>query len=78
MDTLRALGIRARSTADLERAREQLNDLYRFELKRDRIAARELEAAFGPQSSDWLRSRVQSLRRKYWLLSLPLERWRDD
>lgn len=49
--------------------------MVRFEVRRERLAARELEQTFGPQSPEWLRSRVQCLRRKYWLLSVPFEHW---
>jgi hypothetical protein len=50
--------------------REALNDLYRYQLRamRDRLRAGEFE------KSQYLEM-VVALRKKYWLLTLPLPAW---
>ena len=52
--------------------REQINDLYRFEIRalRDRCRAGEFSTAELP-------SRVVELRRRYVLLSIPLAHWTE-
>jgi hypothetical protein len=50
--------------------REQINDLYRFEIRqlRDRCRA-------GEFTTRELPARVVELRKRYVLLSIPIERW---
>lgn len=50
--------------------REALSDLYRYEIRRlkQRLLAGEV------QKNDYS-ARVIELRRRYWLLSIPLQRW---
>ena len=50
--------------------REALNDLYRYEIRRLR---RRLLAGEFPKA-EYL-DRVVGLRRRYWLLSVPVENW---
>jgi hypothetical protein len=50
--------------------REALNDLYRYEIRRlrDRLRAGDFPKA------DYS-AHVIALRKQYWLLSIPIERW---
>ena len=50
--------------------REALSDLYRFEIRR--LKRRLLAGEVAKQ--DYI-SRVIELRRQYWLLSIPVDRW---
>ena len=50
--------------------REALNDLYRYEIRRLR---RRLRAGAIPM--DRYKDHVIDLRKQYWLLSIPPERW---
>ena len=52
--------------------REQINDLYRFEIRalRDRCRA-------GEFSTSELPARVIELRKRYVLLSIPMDRWTE-
>jgi hypothetical protein len=50
--------------------REALNDLYRYEIRRLR---RRLLAGEIPKGA--YSGHVVGLRRQYWLLSIPVERW---
>ena len=50
--------------------REALSDLYRYEIRR---LKRRLLAGEFPK--DEYSGRVIGLRRQYWLLSIPVERW---
>lgn len=54
-------------------ARRALSDLYRYEIRRlrDSLLAGRVEKAH-------YIDRVLDLRRKYWLLSVPVERWVDS
>jgi hypothetical protein len=54
------------------RLREQINDLYRFEIRalRDRCRAGEFPTRELP-------ARVVELRRRYVLLSIPIARWTE-
>ena len=73
-DVLAALlghGLRPRDDTPAERLRDQVRDLYLFEIRRLRQAVR--ARAF---PIDSYASRVVALRRRYPLLSLPLEHWR--
>lgn len=70
LDALATHGLRPRADTPPTRLREAVNDLYRHEIRRlrDRCRAREF-----PVSE--LAPRVVALRRRYLLLSTPLERW---
>lgn len=73
-DVLEALlghGLRPHDDTPLERLRDQVRDLYLFEIRRLRTAVR--RRAF---PIDTYAARVVDLRRRYPLLSLPLDRWR--
>ena len=50
--------------------REALSDLYRYEIRR--LKQRLLDGQF--PKTDYI-GRVIALRKKYWLLSIPHERW---
>ena len=50
--------------------REQINDLYRFEIRRLRDRCRA-----GEFTTRELPARVVELRKRYMLLSIPVERW---
>jgi len=52
-----------------------LRAVYTFEIRERKARRRELERFFGPQPmSDYTRQ-IEELRRKYFLLREPLERW---
>ncbi len=63
-------GLVPRAGTTPERLREQVNDLYRFEIRklRDRCRA-------GEFSTRELPGRVVELRRRYLLLSIPIAQW---
>jgi hypothetical protein len=67
---LARLGIMPKPRTPPEKARELVNDLYRYELRRlrDRLVAREIPKA-------GYADRVSQLRKRYWMLSLPLDLW---
>ena len=50
--------------------RDALNDLYRYEIRR--LKQRLLAGAF--PKGEYI-DRVVALRKQYWLLSIPVERW---
>jgi len=54
-------------------AREVVNDLYRYELRRlrDRLLDKQIP------KHDY-KAHVIALRKRYWVLSVPLERWAKD
>ena len=52
------------------RLREQINDLYRFEIRKLRDCCRA-----GEFTTRELPARVVDLRKRYLLLSIPVERW---
>jgi hypothetical protein len=70
LEALAALGIKPTPATQPERVKAQLNDLYRYELRalRDRLVRREI-----PKQG--YADRVIALRRKYWMLSVPLHLW---
>jgi hypothetical protein len=70
---LAALGIVPRPDTPPETVKAAVNDLYRYELRclRDRLLRKEIPKA---GYSD----RVIALRRRYWMLSLPLDRWTKE
>jgi hypothetical protein len=72
LDELARHGLRPRPDTSPARLREQINDLYRFEIRalRDRCRAGEFSTAELP-------SRVVELRKRYVLLSIPLASWTE-
>ena len=70
LDELARHGLRPKAGTPPARLREQINDLYRFEIRalRDRCRA-------GEFSTRELPARVIELRRRYVLLSVPMDRW---
>ena len=72
LDELARHGLRPRPTTDPALLREQINDLYRIEIRklRDRCRAGE----FPPRD---LPGHVVELRRRYVLLSIPMVHWTE-
>lgn len=72
LDELLAHGIRPTPATPPSRARELLNDLYRYELRelRDRLRRREF-----PKPT--YAARVVALRERYPLLSIPMDQWAE-
>ena len=72
LDALAGLGLAPRDETSPELLREQLNGLYRFELRRlrDRHRAGEITKA------DYI-PHVLELRKKYWMLSVRTDKWKD-
>jgi len=70
LDELARHGLVPRPDTPAERLREQVSDLYRFEIRalRDRCRA-------GEFSTQELPARVIELRRRYVLLSIPTQCW---
>ena len=70
LDELGQHGLRPKPETSAARLREQINDLYRFEIRklRDRCRAGEFPI-------DDLRKHVVELRSRYILLSIPIENW---
>ena len=70
LEALAAHGLRPAADTPLALLREQINDLYRIEIRklRDRCRAGEF-----PMTE--LAPRVVELRKRYMLLSIPIERW---
>jgi hypothetical protein len=70
LEALSALGIIPQPHTTPEKVKEAASDLYRYELRRlrDRLLKREIPKA---GYSD----RVIQLRRRYWMLSVPLHQW---
>lgn len=66
-------GLRPGPETPPARLREQINDLYRIEIRklRDRCRA-------GEFSTRELPAHVRELRKRYMLLSIPIGRWTDD
>jgi hypothetical protein len=71
LEALAAHGLRPKPGTPTALLREQINDLYRLEIRklRDRCRAGEF-----PTSE--LAPRVVELRKRYVLLSIPIEQWR--
>ena len=71
LEALAAHGLRPNSETPVALLREQINDLYRIEIRklRDRCRA-------GEFPTTELAPRVVELRKRYLLLSIPVERWR--
>ncbi len=70
LEELQRHGLRPTADTPVERLREQINDLYRFEIRklRDRCRA-------GEFSTRELPGHVVELRRRYILLSIPTPQW---
>lgn len=70
LEALAALGVRPTPATPPSRVKEHLNDLYRYELRtlRDRLVRRDI-----PKQG--YSDRVIALRRRYWMLSVPLQLW---
>lgn len=63
-------GVRLMPTTPLEFARTVVRDLYNYELRQHRDRVRS-----GHLSKAELVEAVHALRRKYWVLSVPLDEW---
>ena len=70
LDALAGHGLRPRADTPVALLREQINDLYRYEIRqlRDRCRA-------GEFTTQELPVRVVELRKRYILLSIPVEKW---
>jgi hypothetical protein len=70
LDALAGHGVRPAPTTAPARAREVVNDLYRYELRRlrDRLLRGEIP------KPDYA-GHVVALRRRYWVLSIPVQQW---
>jgi hypothetical protein len=73
LDELARHGLRPTSTTPPAKLREQINDLYRYEIRklRDRCRA-------GEFPTHELSARVVELRKRYLLLSIPLATWGEE
>jgi hypothetical protein len=73
LDELARHGLAPTAATPPERLREQINDLYRIEIRalRDRCRA-------GEFSTSELPARVLELRKRYVLLSIPVARWQTN
>jgi hypothetical protein len=70
LEELARHGLKPRETTPPQQLREQINDLYRIEIRRLRDRCRAGE--FPPRD---LPDHVRALRRRYILLSIPLPQW---
>ena len=72
LDELARHGLRPKAGTTPARLREQINDLYRIEIRalRDRCRS-------GEFSTRELPARVVELRKRYLLLSIPTDRWTE-
>ena len=70
LDALAEHGMRPTGATSPERVREALSQLYRYEIRR--LKARLLEGAFPKREYT---ERVVELRRRYFLLSIPVTSW---
>ena len=73
LEALATHGLRPKADTPAALLREQINDLYRIEIRklRDRCRAGEF-----PMTE--LAPRVVELRKRYMLLSIPIEQWATD
>ena len=73
LEELAKHGLAPKPDTSPARLREQINDLYRFEIRslRDRCRA-------GEFTTRELPARVVELRKRYLLLSIPTDRWLVD
>jgi hypothetical protein len=70
LEALAEHGLRPRADTPVSLLREQINDLYRFEIRRLRDRCRA-----GEFTTQELPARVVELRKRYLLLSIPMDRW---
>lgn len=72
LEELAQHGLRPHAETRPEMLREQINDLYRFEIRklRDRCRSGEFPASELPRH-------VLELRKRYLLLSIPIARWTE-
>lgn len=63
---------------DPRRVRDALKAIYTFEIREEKLKHRERQRHLGPQPLDDYRARVRALRRKYRVLSVPVEQWIDQ
>jgi hypothetical protein len=72
LDELARHGLKPQAATEPAKLREQINDLYRLEIRklRDRCRA-------GEFSTRELPAHVITLRKRYLLLSIPLENWTE-
>ncbi|HVR98656.1 MAG TPA: hypothetical protein VMW27_18715 [Thermoanaerobaculia bacterium] len=77
LQELERFGIRPGPATPPARVRAFLNDLYTFELREIKVSRREAERFFGPQPRELYVVRVQAVKEKYPLLSLPVEVWTE-
>ena len=73
LDELARHGLKPQSTTPPQFLREAISDLYRYEIRalRDRCRA-------GEFSTRELPGHVVELRKRYILLSIPVDRWTDN
>lgn len=70
LNALAGHGLVPRPRTEPARVREALSDLYRYEIRRLKqrfVAGQIAKADYAPQ--------VMALRRRYWLLSVPMHLW---
>jgi hypothetical protein len=72
LEALARCGIVPRDETSPDLIREQLNDLYRYELRR----LRDNHRAGLIAKADYI-PHVLELRKKYWMLSVRTDRWKD-
>ena len=72
LEALARLGLAPGDETPPELLREQLNDLYRYELRR----LRDNHRAGQISKADYI-PHVLELRKKYWMLSVRLDKWKD-
>jgi hypothetical protein len=72
LDALARLGLAPRDETPPELLREHLNDLYRYELRR----LRDEHRAGRISKPDYI-PHVLELRKKYWMLSVRLDKWKE-
>ena len=72
LEALAGLGLAPRDDTAPELLREHLNDLYRFELRR----LRDNHRAGRISKADYI-PHVLELRKKYWMLSVRVDKWKD-
>ena len=70
LEQLAAHGLAPKPDTSPALLREQINDLYRFEIRRLRDRCRA-----GEFTTRELPAHVVALRKRYLLLSIPIERW---
>ncbi len=78
LEELAERGLRPLSKTDPALVREQLNDLYRLELRSLRQELRRREREEGKKLRGQYSLRVTELRNRYRLLSEPIETWMDQ